>query len=121
MPGPGLDLIGDEEIAEVTDALRTRHLSRFACTTTSSTCSPDGRRSAVAARSTAVSTATAAPGYRQGILPAADALLARSMSIGIGIVDPNLAPYELRVTDDTEAALRCAERRREAAAPVLGA
>ena len=29
MPGPGLDLIGDEEIAEVTDVLRTHHLSRF--------------------------------------------------------------------------------------------
>jgi len=77
VPGPGLDLIGDEEIAEVTDAISTRQ-------------------------------------------PVTDALLARSMSIGIGIVDPNLAPYELRVTDDTEAALRCAERFREAAAPVLG-
>jgi dTDP-4-amino-4,6-dideoxygalactose transaminase len=29
VPGPGLDLIGDEEIAEVTDVLRTHHLSRF--------------------------------------------------------------------------------------------
>jgi len=77
VPGPGLDLIGDEEIAEVTDAVSTRQ-------------------------------------------PVTDALLAHSMSIGIGIVDPNLGLYELRATDDTEAALRCAERFRDAAAPVQG-
>jgi hypothetical protein len=54
------------------------------------------------------------------MLPATDGLLERSMSIGIGIVDPNLAPFGLRVTDDTEAALRAAERFREVAGPVLG-
>jgi dTDP-4-amino-4,6-dideoxygalactose transaminase len=60
------------------------------------------------------------PGYRAGMLPATDALLARSMSIGIGIVDPNLAPYGLHVTDDAEAARRCAERFCDVAAPLLG-
>src|SRR5207245_6168951 len=29
MPGPGLDLIGDDEIAEVLDVLRNRRLSRY--------------------------------------------------------------------------------------------
>lgn len=29
MPGPRLDLIGEEEIAEVAAVLRTHHLSRF--------------------------------------------------------------------------------------------
>ena len=33
-----------------------------------------------------------APGYRVGMLPATDALLARSMSFSIGVHDPNLAP-----------------------------
>jgi dTDP-4-amino-4,6-dideoxygalactose transaminase len=61
------------------------------------------------------------PGYRAGMLPATDALLARSMSIGIGIVDPNLAPFGLRVTDDAEAARRCAEQFRDVAAPLMGA
>ena len=61
------------------------------------------------------------PGYRAGMLPATDALLARSMSIGIGIVDPNLAPFGLRVTDDAEAARRCAEQFRDVAAPLVGA
>jgi len=55
------------------------------------------------------------------MLPATDALLARSMSIGIGIVDPNLAPFGLRVTDDAEAARRCAEQFRDVAAPLVGA
>ena len=61
------------------------------------------------------------PGYRAGMLPATDALLARSMSIGIGIVDPNLAPFGLRVTDDAEVARRCAEQFRDVAAPLVGA
>ncbi len=60
------------------------------------------------------------PGYRAGMLPATDGLLARSMSIGIGIVDPNLAPFGLRITDDADAARRCAERFYDVAAPILG-
>jgi dTDP-4-amino-4,6-dideoxygalactose transaminase len=59
------------------------------------------------------------PGYRAGMLPATDALLARSMSIGIGVVDPNLAPFGLRVIDDAAAARRCAERFCDVAAAVL--
>jgi dTDP-4-amino-4,6-dideoxygalactose transaminase len=54
-----------------------------------------------------------------GMLPTADALLARSMSIGIGVVDPDLAPFGLRVVDDDDVR-RCAERFRHVAAPVLG-
>jgi len=54
------------------------------------------------------------------MLPATDSFLSRSMSIGIRIVDPNLAPFGLCVTDDAEAARRCTERFRSVAAPVLG-
>ena len=48
--------------------------------------------------------------YRRGMLPATDALLARSMSIGIGVFDTNLAPFGLRMRDDEAAARRVAER-----------
>ena len=61
------------------------------------------------------------PRYRAGMLPATDALLARSMSIGIGIVDPNLAPFGLRMVDDADAARRCADRFRAAAGAVIEA
>jgi len=37
--------------------------------------------------------------YRVGMLPRTDALLERSMSIGIGVWDPNLAPFGLRMRD----------------------
>src|SRR5919198_2226654 len=47
--------------------------------------------------------------YRPGTLPQTDALLARSMSIGIGIFDTNLAPWGLRMRDDAEAAHRVAD------------
>ena len=53
------------------------------------------------------------------MLPATDALLARSMSIGIGVFDANLAPFGLRMTDDDAAARRCAERFCEVARPYL--
>jgi 8-amino-3,8-dideoxy-alpha-D-manno-octulosonate transaminase len=49
-------------------------------------------------------------GYRAGMLPRTDALLARSMSIGIGVSDANLSPYGLRMRDDADAARECAER-----------
>lgn len=42
--------------------------------------------------------------YRRGMLPRTDALLARSISIGIGVSDANLAPYGLRMRDDAETA-----------------
>ena len=48
------------------------------------------------------------------MLPATDALLARSMSFGIGVVDPNLAPFGLRMRDDAGVARQQAERFRAA-------
>ena len=59
--------------------------------------------------------------YAAGMLPTTDALLARSMSIGIGVFDTNLAPFGLRMRDDEEAARRCAERFREVATKYLSA
>ena len=53
--------------------------------------------------------------YRAGMLPATDALLARSMSFAIGVQDPNLAPYGLRMRDGPEVALERAERFRAVA------
>jgi len=52
--------------------------------------------------------------YRPGMLPATDALLARSMSFAIGVVDPNLAPFGLRMRDDGDVARRQADRFRAA-------
>jgi dTDP-4-amino-4,6-dideoxygalactose transaminase len=57
--------------------------------------------------------------YWRGMLPQTDALLARSMSIGIGVYDTNLAPWGLRMRDDDEAARRVAERFCEVARPIL--
>jgi 8-amino-3,8-dideoxy-alpha-D-manno-octulosonate transaminase len=48
--------------------------------------------------------------YASGMLPATDALLARSMSFAIGVMDPNLAPFGLRMRDDAATARRQAER-----------
>ena len=48
--------------------------------------------------------------YEAGMLPATDALLARSMSFAIGVIDPNLAPFGLRMSDDAEVARRRAQR-----------
>jgi dTDP-4-amino-4,6-dideoxygalactose transaminase len=42
--------------------------------------------------------------YRRGMLPRTDALLARSISIGIGVFDTNLAPFGLRMRDDADTA-----------------
>jgi dTDP-4-amino-4,6-dideoxygalactose transaminase len=53
--------------------------------------------------------------YRAGMLPQTDALLARSMSIGIGVSDANLAPFGLRMRDDEAAARSVADRFRDAA------
>jgi dTDP-4-amino-4,6-dideoxygalactose transaminase len=57
----------------------------------------------------------ASPTYRAGMLPATDALLARSMSFSIGVQDPNLAPFGLRMRDDAEVAVERALRFREVA------
>lgn len=50
------------------------------------------------------------PRYRKGMLPRTDALLERSMSIGIGVVDPNLAPLGLGMRAGTDHAFRLAHR-----------
>jgi dTDP-4-amino-4,6-dideoxygalactose transaminase len=55
------------------------------------------------------------PDYRRGMLPKTDELLARSMSFAIGVMDPNLAPFGLRMRDDAEVARRQAERFRSVA------
>lgn len=57
--------------------------------------------------------------YRAGMLPRTDELLARSMSIGIGVSDANLAPFGLRMRDDATAAEVVAERFRDVARPYL--
>ncbi len=57
--------------------------------------------------------------YHRGMLPVTDALLARSLSIGIGVFDTNLAPFGLRMRDDEAAARRVAERFCEVATPYL--
>jgi dTDP-4-amino-4,6-dideoxygalactose transaminase len=54
--------------------------------------------------------------YRAGMLPATDTLLARSMSFAIGVVDPNLAPWGLRMRDGADVARQQAERFRAVAA-----
>ncbi|MEI7743117.1 MAG: aminotransferase class I/II-fold pyridoxal phosphate-dependent enzyme [Chloroflexota bacterium] len=58
--------------------------------------------------------------YWAGMLPQSDALLARSISIGIGIKDVNLAPYGLRVSDDGAAAQVVGERFAEVARKHIG-
>jgi dTDP-4-amino-4,6-dideoxygalactose transaminase len=57
--------------------------------------------------------------YRAGMLPQTDALLARSMSIGIGVSDANLAPFGLRMRDDEAAAHGVADKFRRAAGTYL--
>jgi dTDP-4-amino-4,6-dideoxygalactose transaminase len=42
--------------------------------------------------------------YRAGMLPQTDDLLERSISIGIGVRDPNLAPFGLRMRDGADEA-----------------
>jgi dTDP-4-amino-4,6-dideoxygalactose transaminase len=51
-----------------------------------------------------------AAAYRAGMLPRTDELLARSMSFAIGVMDPNLAPFGLRMRDGAEIARRQADR-----------
>ncbi len=57
--------------------------------------------------------------YRAGMLPQTDALLARSMSIGIGVSDANLAPFGLRMRDDEAVARGVAETFRDVATKYL--
>ena len=52
--------------------------------------------------------------YRVGLLPQTDALLERSISIGIGVRDANLAPFGLRMRDGADEARTCALTFRDA-------
>ena len=52
--------------------------------------------------------------YRIGMLPQSDALLARSISIGIGVRDANLAPFGLRMRDEAAEARACGKTFRDA-------
>jgi dTDP-4-amino-4,6-dideoxygalactose transaminase len=60
------------------------------------------------------------PDYRAGMLPATDRLLERSMSFSIGVLDPNLAPFGLRMRDGEDVARAKAEQFRAVATRVLG-
>jgi dTDP-4-amino-4,6-dideoxygalactose transaminase len=53
--------------------------------------------------------------YTPGSLPRTDDLLSRSISIGIGVRDPNLAPFGLRMSDDPDAARAVGATFRDAA------
>lgn len=55
-----------------------------------------------------------APGeYWAGMLPKSDALLGRSISIGIGVKDANLAPFGLRMRDGADEARAAGEQFRD--------
>jgi dTDP-4-amino-4,6-dideoxygalactose transaminase len=58
--------------------------------------------------------------YRPDMLPRTDALLARSISFGVGVFDTNLAPYGLRMRDDASVADARARHFRDVAARHLG-
>lgn len=57
--------------------------------------------------------------YSPGMLPTTDRLLERSMSFSIGVLDPNLAPFGLRMRDGADIARIRAERFRSVASRVL--
>ena len=57
--------------------------------------------------------------YQVGMLPATDRLLERSMSFSIGVMDPNLAPFGLRMRDGPEVARARAQQFRSVASRVL--
>ena len=57
--------------------------------------------------------------YRAGMLPATDRLLERSMSFAIGVLDPNLAPFGLRMRDGADVARARAQHFRSVADRIL--
>lgn len=63
----------------------------------------------------------ARPGYQAGMLPQTDDLLERSLSIGIGVRDSNLAPYGLRMRNTAEDAAELATHAHDVIARHLGA
>lgn len=52
--------------------------------------------------------------YHAGMLPRTDALLGRSISIGIGVRDPNLAPFGIGILDGADEARACGRTFRDA-------
>jgi dTDP-4-amino-4,6-dideoxygalactose transaminase len=52
--------------------------------------------------------------YHVGMLPRTDALLERSISIGIGVRDANLAPFGIRIRDGADEARACGRTFRDA-------
>ncbi len=62
----------------------------------------------------------ARPSYEAGMLPESDDLLERSLSIGIGVRDSNLAPYGLRMRNTAEDAAELAMHAREVIARHMG-
>lgn len=62
----------------------------------------------------------APPEYRVGMLPVTDRLLSRSMSFSIGVTDPNLAPFGVRMRDDADVATERAEHFRRVALRHMG-
>jgi 8-amino-3,8-dideoxy-alpha-D-manno-octulosonate transaminase len=52
--------------------------------------------------------------YHAGMLPRTDALLERSISIGIGVRDSNLAPFGIRMRDGEDEARACGRTFRDA-------
>ncbi len=57
--------------------------------------------------------------YEPGSLPATDRLLERSMSFSIGVQDPNLAPFGLRMRDGADVARARAEQFHAVASRIL--
>ncbi len=57
--------------------------------------------------------------YEVGMLPSTDRLLERSMSFSIGVLDPNLAPFGLRMRDGEDVARARAEQFRSVASRIL--
>ncbi len=126
MPGPGLDLVGAEELAEVAEVIESGHLSRYGPDDETFPAKVRRFEEAVAEQAgvkhaLALNSGTSGlylaltglgigPVNEAGMLPATDALLSRSMSFAIGVVDPNLAPFGLRMRDNDETARRRAEQ-----------
>lgn len=84
MPGPGVDLIGDEEIAEVIEVLRSRHLSRYG---------PDGPTFAAKVRSfeEAVARETGAR-FALALNAGSTGLFVALLALGIGPGDEVIVP-----------------------------
>lgn len=81
--------------------------------------SPTGLPSGVGPAGEADADGPSAPDYHAGMLPATDRLLERSISFSIGALDPNMAPFGLRMSDGDDFAWAQAERFRSVATRIL--